>query len=77
MNDIIYDHNGPKPTRIPQGYVRDPNDPWILKWRYPLCKSRQIKERVCCKGLKNHIQYCTLLRCQVYNECIRCQQRET
>lgn len=77
MNDIIYPHTEPKPIRIPAGYMVDLNDPWILHWRYPVCKYRELKERICCHGLRNHVQYCNLWKHQVYNECYKCQKRET
>jgi len=52
-----------------------PTDPWRLIWRYPVCKHRKLKERVCCHGLKQRIQYCTLLKYRVFNECVNCDQR--
>lgn len=76
MKPIEYTDKDRLPKHPPSGYILDPTNPLRFIWKYPVCKFRKLKERKCCHGLKQTIQFCMEFKTRVIDECATCKRRE-
>jgi len=71
---IIYPNRG-NPPKVPDGYIADPGNPYILRPKAPDCKYREIKQATskCCN--QAHWFYCTHFKKRVVNmTCRSCNE---
>lgn len=61
------------PPKVPDGYDRDPNDPYIMIPCYDACTQRIVQPQVMPCGRINHKQWCKLHNCEATPDtCMDC-----